>query len=88
MANVKLSDKMRLDKLQAKITLHLEKKISQQDLLDKCISYSDEQFDDFLRTMFDTMRPTDEIIELIRNSSIKSGYAHPDLSDDELIYGR
>ncbi len=87
MANVKLTNKIELDKLQAKIVLLFGQKITQQELLDKCISYSNDHFNEFLTTEFDFIRPTDEIISKIKNSAIESGFAHPELSDDELIYG-
>lgn len=48
MTVVKTSDKEAIEKLQAKITLRLGKKISQQETLDLCINFAAEHLDELL----------------------------------------
>ncbi len=86
MANVKLSEKQVLEQIQAKIILVKGKKVSQQEILDKCILYSNKHFDRFLQEEFDSPGLTPEKITQILASTFQSGYAFPDKSDDELIY--
>ena len=87
MANVKLSEKKLLEQLQAKITLLNGKKVSQQELLDKCIKFSDRNFEKFTQDEFYEPRLTPEKIKLILEDTVDTGYNHPEKSDDELIYG-
>ena len=86
MANVKLSEKQVLEQIQAKIILVKGKKVSQQEILDKCILYSNKHFDRFLQEEFNSPELTQEKITQILASTFQSGYAFPDKSDDELIY--
>jgi len=48
MSSVKLNKKSLLEKLQAKITLRLGKKISQQEILDKSIEFAYNRLDEFI----------------------------------------
>jgi hypothetical protein len=86
MANVKLSEKQVLEQIQAKIVLLKGKKISQQEILDKCILYSDKHFEAFIREEFDSPKLTKEKINQIISTAFNSGYHFPEKSDDELIY--
>ena len=86
MANVKLSEKQVLEKIQAKIVLLKGKKISQQEILDKCILYSDSHFEAFILEEFDSPKLTDDKINQILSTTFKSGYNFPEKLDDELIY--
>ncbi|HEC37379.1 MAG TPA: hypothetical protein ENI29_04025 [bacterium] len=87
MANVKLNNKSLLEKLQAEITLKLGKKMSQQDVLDKSIEFVYERLDEFIAENIDHPRITKELIERIRENRYNGPLEHPDISDDELIYG-
>jgi len=87
MSSVKLNKKSLLEKLQAKITLRLGKKISQQEILDKSIEFAYNRLDDFISENIDTPKLTDEIIERLKKNAIDAPLEHPEKSDDELIYG-
>jgi hypothetical protein len=87
MANVKLSEKSLLERFQARIVLAKGHKVSQQELLDKCVQFSSKNFQLFLAEEFDLPVMTKEKMEKILANAISSGYAHPEKSDDELLYG-
>ena len=87
MANVKLTEKKLLEKIQAKLVLLKGKKISQQEILDKCIKFSEHNFEQFIRDEFDSPKITKELIKKIVSNTVKSEYRFPEKSDDELIYG-
>ncbi len=87
MANVKLSEKKLLEKIQAKLVLLWGKKISQQEILDKCIKFSDHNFKQFIKDEFDSPKITEGLINKIVSNTVQSGYHYPEKSDDELIYG-
>ncbi len=86
MANVKLTEKTLLEQFQARIVLARGHKVSQQELLDKCIQFSSKNFQLFLAEEFDVPAMTEEKIEKILANTIRSGYARPEKTDDELIY--
>ena len=87
MANVKINNKSLLEKLQAEITLKLGKKMSQQDILDKSIEFVYNRLGEFISENIEHPRLTKEIIERIKKNVIDAPLAHPDKSDDELLYG-
>ena len=87
MANVKLNNKILLEKLQAEITLKLGKKISQQDLLDKSIEFAYKRFDAFVAEHITHPPITDELIKRIKENAIEAPLEHLEKTDDELIYG-
>ena len=87
MANVKLTEKKLLEKVQAKLVLLIGKKISQQEILDKCIKFSDHNFDQFIKNEFDSPKITKKLINEIISNTVRSGYHYPEKSNDELIYG-
>ena len=86
MANVKLSEKKRLERLQAQIIIITGQKITQQELLDKCIRFAENRFQDFIKREISTPVLTQDIIEKIQNARFHSGFHYPDKSDDDLIY--
>ncbi len=86
MENVNLSEMQVLEKIQAKIVLLTGSKISLQEILDKCILYSNTHFEAFVMEEFDFQKLTEEKINLILSTTLKSGYHFPEKSDDELIY--
>ncbi|MHA1266378.1 MAG: hypothetical protein ACTSRS_14185 [Candidatus Helarchaeota archaeon] len=88
MANVKLNKKKLLEKLQAQLTLLQGKKISQQELLDKCIEFSEEHVEEFINEKLSVPLLTPEKIERILSNPIDCPIYCKDKSDDELIYGR
>lgn len=87
MANVKLNEKRLLEQLQAKITLKKGIKITQQELLDKCIKFADRSLERFINDTFDEISVNKEKIERIKKNAFNSGFSHPDKTDDEVIYG-
>ncbi len=87
MANVKLTNKSLLEKIQAELVLKLGKKISQQDILDKSLEFVYRRLNEFIFENVDTPKITDELIKRIEKNSIDAPLAHPEKSDDELIYG-
>ena len=87
MANVKMNNKSLLEKLQAKITLKLGKKVSQQEILDRSIDFVYKQLDKFIYEELEHPVLTKEIIDRIKKNAINAPFAHPNKSDDELIYG-
>jgi len=86
MASVKINEKKLLEKLQAKITLMLGKKLTQQEILDKSIKFVYNRIDAFIAEELETPKLTKEKVERIRENTIIAPIAHPDKSDDELIY--
>ena len=87
MSSVKINEKKLVEELKAKVFSLINKKISQQNLIDKCIKYSYENLDDFIQKELQIPKLTEEKIKKILDNTIKSGYHFPDKSDDELIYG-
>ena len=87
MANVKLNNKRLLEKLQAKITLKLGKKISQQEILDRSIEFTYSRLDEFFIENVDKPVVTKEFIEKLKKKAKNVPIYHLDKSDDELIYG-
>ena len=88
MANVKLSEKSLLEKIQAKILLIQGEKITQQNLLDKCIEFVDNNFDMFLAEQISSPKMTQKKLNFILKQTVKSGYHQPEKTHDELLYGR
>ncbi len=88
MASVKLSKKLELERIQAKILLITGTKTTQQELLDKCINYVERNFDDFVEKEMETPHLTKKKIDWISKFATDSGYAHPELTDDELLYDK
>ncbi len=86
MASVKMNEKKLLEKLQAKITLKLGKKLTQQEILDKSIEFVYKRIDTFISEEIEPPKLTKEIINKIRNNTIDAPLAYPDKTDDELIY--
>ncbi|GAG41472.1 unnamed protein product [marine sediment metagenome] len=87
MANVKMNNKIVLEKLQAEITLKLGKKLTQQEILDRSVDFVYKRLDEFIHEEIDHPVLTKEIIKRIKKNAIDAPLAHPDKSDDELIYG-
>jgi hypothetical protein len=86
MASVKMNKKELLDKLQAKITLKLGKKLTLQEILDKSIEFAYKRLDKFISEQLQSPKLSKEKINKIRSNTINSPLAHPKKSDDELIY--
>ncbi len=87
MANVKMMKKDLLEKLQATLTLREGKKISQQELLDKCVEFSNAHLEQFILEELQ-IPPLDAAkIKLILSHAVDDEVQHPDKTDDELIYG-
>lgn len=86
MASVKMNKKKLLDKLQAKITLKLGKKLTQQEILDKSIKFAYKRIDTFISEQLQPPKLTREKINKIRSNTIDAPLVHPKKSDDELIY--
>lgn len=87
MANVKLKNKRLLEEFQAKLVLLKGKKISQQEILDKCIEFSEHHLKEFVNEKIDTPKLTPEKRERIISNTIDAPIYYPDKTDDEIIYG-
>ncbi|MGV9173817.1 MAG: hypothetical protein ACOC44_14095 [Promethearchaeia archaeon] len=81
-----MNNKTVLEKLQAKITLKLGKKLTQQEILDRSVDFAYKRLDTFIYEELDHPKLTQELIEKIRANTIDDSLAHPEKSDDELIY--
>ncbi|MHA1252959.1 MAG: hypothetical protein ACTSRP_23425 [Candidatus Helarchaeota archaeon] len=86
MSSIKIKNKDKLDKLQAKITLLLGHKIPQQELVDLCIEFIDKNIDKFIREEFEVPELTEEKVERILNNIIDVPIYYTDKKDDELLY--
>jgi hypothetical protein len=87
MANDKINEKRLVEKIKARILLESGKKITQQDLIDKCISYSYNHFDNFMQEKIEIPKLSKEKIKKILDSAVEFEDHYPDKTDDELIYG-
>lgn len=87
MANVKLTKKTLLDKFQARLVIDRGEKITQQELLDKCIEFSHEHYDEFVKEKLSHPALTPELKQQILDMAVDCPVYHPEKSDDELIYG-
>ena len=88
MANVKLTKKDLLEKLQAKLTILKGTKLSQQEILDKCIEFSDEHLEDFINEKVIRKTLTPEKMKLILANPIDCPLYFLDKSDDDLLYSK
>ncbi|TFF89132.1 MAG: hypothetical protein EU549_01665 [Promethearchaeota archaeon] len=86
MANVKLKNKKLLEQLQAKLVLIKGRKISQQEILDKCIEFSDSHLDDFINEKIMPSELTEEKIKSILSNAIDCPVYYQEKTDDEVIY--
>lgn len=86
MASVKISEKKLVEEIKAKILLISGKKITQQDLIDKCIKYSYSHFDDFIQEEIETPQLSKKKIKKILENTINFKDQHSEKTDDELIY--
>ena len=68
MSLVKINDRAKLDKIVASVTLKLGKKIPQQDVLDGCLTLSQEHIDELANLLADSStlskKRAQEIIDL------------------------
>ena len=87
MASVKLSKKHLLEQIQAKLVLILGSKISQQEILDKCIEFSHTHLAQFAQEQLDSTPITPEQIRKILDNALDINLYHQDETDDELLYG-
>ncbi len=87
MSSVKLNKKDLLDQLQAKLTLKIGKKISQQEILDKCIEFAFNRLEEFLFEKMENPQISDKLIKKIKENLIDAPLQHLEKSDDELLYG-
>lgn len=87
MANVKLNRKALLDKFQAEILIDRGEKITQQELLDKCIEFCHEHFDNFISSKINQPKLTKEAMNRILENAVDCELHALEKTDDELIYG-
>ncbi|OLS18863.1 MAG: hypothetical protein HeimC3_48010 [Candidatus Heimdallarchaeota archaeon LC_3] len=93
MSVVKIKNKSQLDQLQAKVTLRLGRKPTQQELLDLCIDYSSQNIDDFIRLLDQAPILNEEKINRIlkkRDQRKEIPYIYTNIGlnkDDKDIYG-
>jgi hypothetical protein len=87
MASVKLNKKDLLDQLQAKLVLFKNKKLSQQEILDRCIEFTTRHLEEFIAEQVAPLALTPEKIDQILSHALTCELFFQDKSDDELIYG-
>ena len=83
---MKLSKNDMLGELQAKLRL-LHKKLTQQELLDKCVEFTQQNFDRFVNEHFLDVALTEEKIATIKKNIYHGEINYPDKTHDELLYG-
>jgi len=79
---VKLKNKKLLEEIQAKLTLKLGKKFSQQEILDKSLEYLAKNLDQFIEEVFPFIEITPQRLKEIRESASDFDYT---TSEDEDI---
>lgn len=91
MSSVKMSDKDQLERLAAKILLKTGKKFTQQELLSRCVQFSDHKLDEFLSTVVkeNRMWTEEEIRQLHKKYISDFGEGSEKLSSeiDKILYG-
>ncbi len=87
MANVKMMKKDLLEKLQATLILKEGKKISQQELLDKCVEFSNAHLEQFILEELQIPPLDPSKIKQILSHAVDDEVLHPEKTDDDLIYG-
>jgi len=85
MKRVKLDNTDLLKKFQFELTLKIGKKISQKELLEKCVEFTYNRLEDFLFEILEKPQITDELIAKIRQNIIDAPLQHLERSDDELL---
>ena len=86
MSIVKLKNKKLLEELQAKITLKIGKRISQQEILDRSLEYFAENLDQFIEDSFPFIEISPKRLKEIRDSASDINY-HTSGNEDRDIYG-
>jgi 2-polyprenyl-3-methyl-5-hydroxy-6-metoxy-1,4-benzoquinol methylase len=83
---VKLPNKEKLDKLAAKLTLRLGVKVTQQDLLEKCIELSDVHIEELETYFSDKLNLTSDRVREIEETADEFDF---DMSKsiDDVLYG-
>ena len=88
--SVKLSesDKRKLERLQAMVTVRTSRKVTQQEILSKLISNATEEEDDFIKKTFESTVPISDseyqkILSLIADWGVKTKWE----DIDETLYG-
>lgn len=91
MSSVKIENKEKLERLAAKILLKTGKKITQQELLAKCVQFTDERLEEFLIDFIKENRIWEdkEIKNLEEQFIFDFGEGTENLSEqvDDIIYG-
>lgn len=91
MSSVKMSDKDQLERLAAKILLKTGKKFTQQELLSRCVQFSNEKLDEFLSSVVKENRKwtKEEINQLHEKYITDFGEGSEKLSTeiDKILYG-
>lgn len=92
MSSVKITDKNLLEQISAKIFLLTGTKLTQQQLLTLCVSYSSDNLDDLISYISNESRIwTDEEIEKYYEENVQDfGEGSEKLSEniDEILYGK
>ena len=91
MSSVKMSDKDLLERLAAKILLKTGKKFTQQELLSRCVQFSDNKLDEFLASVVKENRKwtKEEVHKLHEKYITDFGEGTERLSSeiDKILYG-
>jgi len=84
---VKIKNKKLLEEIQAKLTLELGKKFSQQEILDKSMKYLSENLDRFIEDAFPFIEISPQRLKEIMDSASDIKYQTSG-NEDLDIYGR
>ncbi len=87
MSNVKLTRKDILERIQAKIVVEHQLKITQQEILDKCLEFADLHWENFIREMIMLPPLSKEKLERILKGSLDVPLYELEKSKDEILYG-
>ena len=76
-----------IKKLKERFESLLGKKISDEDLIEKCLNFSNIHIDELLGENNKSLKLTPELKEKILSNAQDCDLYHLDKSDDELLYG-
>lgn len=86
MTSVKDNDDI-LKKLKKRFESLLGKKISDMELLERCLNFSNTNFDDLIKEDKKVLKLTPDLKKKILSSAQDCDLYYQDKTDDELIYG-
>ncbi len=86
MSNVKLTRKDILERIQAKIVVEHQLKITQQEILDKCLGFAYLHWENFIREMIMLPSLSKEKLERILKGALDVPLYDLEKSNNEILY--